>query len=708
MLILVGLSVVTASLLTANAAAAIQDLSPANVEAATTAASGHSSIADPLPLTADNAERFLDDFFADEAIAPLLQGAVVSIVKDGRVLLERGYGFADKAHTTLVSPDTTLFRVASLSKTFTAIAIMQLAEKQMLDLHTDISRYLPGLALDNPFDEAVTIAHLLTHTSGFAVRDPLTSELHHDFTSVTSIEDYVKANLPAVIRKPGQAYMYDNFAYALLGLIVEKTSSLPFEQYMERYIFLPLGMTQTRFTLDDSALAALADSYTDDGSLIEPYTLTPTIMPQGGLLTTASDMSRFMLAFLNEGRLSKQRILSPDSIAAMSLYRDYTHPNLPNTTYGFEAGYQLPAAGSSNRVLAKTGDLVGFSSYLWLIPDADTGVFISYTNNSSLRQQLYTDFLRTFYPALTKPVIDLRKHSTTGDLSVYNGLYGDLRLPGLVHSVQAEGRYRLNLSNALSGSQTLQLAGKDLFVDETGRLVAFVRDEDKQVRYLRDALANPLGYAQRYPDARGFSDVASDLAQAQAIYALQSFGLYDNDVPGTRFYPEQAETRAAFVHNLLHVLHLPIIEAPDLFADLKGHALAESVQAAAHYGLIVGNASGWFEPDRAITRQEAAAILHRFCSTQRATDAFGNIAIVDPLDAWALPGAQMIIALGLSEATYANDRAGYVYRGKQPLLRAEAALLYYRLLTERLLDRLPLRENDRLQQPGAKLEAIRE
>src|SRR5690606_38652584 len=106
-----------------------------------------------------------------------------------------------------VDPKSTVFRVASISKTFTAVAIMQLAEEGKLHVNDDIRKHLPDVEFHNPFQQPVTIAHLLTHQSGFEVRDPQNHDLHTDFERYVSIEDYVHKHMPSVVREPGTAYL---------------------------------------------------------------------------------------------------------------------------------------------------------------------------------------------------------------------------------------------------------------------------------------------------------------------------------------------------------------------------------------------------------------------------------------------------------------------------------------------------------------------
>lgn len=156
------------------------------------------------------------------------------------------------------------------------------------------------------------------------------------------MEDYAQQHTPPVVREPGSAYMYDNFSFLLLGMIVENVSGEPFESYMQQHIFKPLGMDNSSFMLDEKFQKQLAIGYDAAHKPLDLYTLSPTPMPQGGMLSTTEDIGKFMIAFLNDGVKDNERILKESTVKSMEQYRSAIHPLLPDTTYGFEAPFQLP------------------------------------------------------------------------------------------------------------------------------------------------------------------------------------------------------------------------------------------------------------------------------------------------------------------------------------------------------------------------------
>jgi CubicO group peptidase (beta-lactamase class C family) len=636
------------------------------------------------PLTPESAEAFLDAFFASEQAKLQYIGAAVVIVKDGQVVAQKGYGYADAQRQEAVDPAGTVFRLASVSKTFTAVAIMQLAEQGKIDLEADIREYLPDLEYDNPFDVPVTVADLLTHRSGFEVRDPQNEDLHADFDLYVPIEDFVRERMPPVVRKPGTAYMYDNFAYLLLGLIVQNVSGLPYEQYMQEYVFEPLGMTASGFEMKGRFLERLATGYDQANQPIAPYAFVPTIMPHGGMLSTAEDMGKFMLAFLNGGLApGGARILSEASVAEMGVYRNALHPVLPETTYGFETPFQLPLAGSSDAVLTKLGDLPGSSVMLFVIPEEKTGVFLVANKSGTLRDLFYAQFMMTFFPAYTMPAeLPAFGPSPSEELAKLEGVYIDLRAKSLVYRVEANEDGTLTLADAIVGPRILRQVDDGLFVDNlTQRFTAFGTEDGSGTVYMNEPYLNPLGYARKGDAPAGYADVDADGAYAPYILALQSLGHFPNE-PGLRFEPGRPVTRAELVYGLLRISGLEGSKAETYaFADVAGHPLAPYVQAAYEMGMVAGDGRGSFAPDRPATRQEAAVMIWNVYRRMFPGELFADIRLADGTAPWAEEAVRMMAGLGLHGPEVARTEDGAVeFRSAAQLTREEEAALMYQLL----------------------------
>lgn len=637
-------------------------------------------------LTSESAEAFLDTFFDSAEAKAQYVGASVVVVKDGKVLAEKGYGYADQESKTPVDPKSTAFRVASVSKTFTAAAVMQLVEQGKVDLQADFQTYVKGLEFDNPFDKPVTVENLLTHTTGFEIRDPQQEDIHADFDKTVSMEDYAQQHMPPVVREPGSAYMYDNFSFLLLGMIVENVSGEPFETYMQQHIFKPLGMDNSSFVLNDKFKDQLATGYDAVHNPLDLYTLSPTPMPQGGMLSTAEDIGNFMIAFLNDGVKDNERILKESTVKSMEQYRSSIHPVLPDTTYGFEAAFQLPGAGSSPEIITKAGDLIGFSSYLFLIPEQNTGVFLTYNQSGALRNLFYPAFIQTFFPQYAEPVeIKDFTPQSTNDLQRYAGLYADLRLSTIVSSLKNGGTEpgKLSISDAFLGPRTLIQVDENLFKDElTGQFTAFKEQADGTI-YMKEPYLNPLGYEKKGEQPQGFRDVRPDSPYAEAIYGLQSLGHYDNDATEA-FQPKSAVTRAEFIENVLKMSGLkPSQTTPPSDSDWASHPAAGYIQLGYEAGMITGADSKQFKPNQVITRQEAMVMIWRSLQVQYPSELFQDVKLAGHADEWAVPAIQMMVKLGIHgpEVKVLEDGSVDVL-ARKPLIRQEEAAIMYQLFTQ--------------------------
>ncbi|AIQ47460.1 penicillin-binding protein [Paenibacillus sp. FSL R7-0273] len=663
--------------------AAVLTLTIINPAVQASALSSVSASGQAKQLTAENAEAFLQQFFNSEEVQAQLSGAVVSIVKDGKIVAKEGFGYADKSLETEADPVQTVFRMASVTKTFTAVAVMQLVEQGKVDLNADFQIYTGPMNFENPFNTPVTVEHLLTHTSGFLTSDSRLEMISYDFENKMTIEDYVHQHMPSVVREPGTSYMYDNFASLLLGLVVEKVSGERFEDYMNKHIFNPLNMNKSGFMLEGPLKKDLATAYNAAGDPLDLYTVQPTVMPHGGMLSTANDIGMFMNAFLNGGT-GNARILAESSVEAMQEYRSAIHPNIPDTTYGFEAPFQFPGAGSSPEILTKAGDLMGFSSYMFLMPEQKTGVFIAYNQTSGLRNMFYPAFIQTFFPQYATPAAFNPFEPQNGaDLEPFTGYYTDLRLKNFVSTVTVKEN-TLTINDAYLGMRELKQIDDNLFVDElTGYFTGFERDDTGKVTYLKEANLNPLAYEQKGLDTAGYLDVTKAHPYAEPIMMLQSLGYYPND-PSLSFKPDAGITRSEYVRLTLECSGLSGSKTVKMaFADIEGHPNAAYIQAAIELGMITGTADGKFQPDRVISRQEAAVIQWRLIRQLYPDELFQDVQLAGQTDEWALPAVRMAVALGWHGPDIKKEADGSVdFKSKEILSNKENAAILYSLLTK--------------------------
>ena len=323
------------------------------------------------PLDPADLEAFADAFFAVQMAERHIPGAVLIVVQDGKVLLSKGYGFANREKRIPMDPETTVVRIGSVSKLFVATAVMQLAEQGQLDLHADVNRYLTTFQLDDNYPEPVTLAHLLSHTAGF---DDFYPPPVFDPAGRQPLGDYLAEHMPPRISPVGEMINYSNHGYALAGYIVEQVSGMPFDEYVAGHILSPLRMHQSRYLLSLPLPEERAVGYVyQDGTYLSQAVDYDHDYPGGSMVSTAADMARFMLAHLGGGCYGDACILQPATVAEMHEQQFTHHPQLPGWTYGFEEEFH-----NGQRVIGHGGAIRGFGNSLAVVPEHKLGYFISF------------------------------------------------------------------------------------------------------------------------------------------------------------------------------------------------------------------------------------------------------------------------------------------------------------------------------------------
>ncbi len=349
-----------------------------------------------MDVTTANVADYLDATVPDLLEEHSIPGAAISVVSGGQTVFSRGYGVADVASGKPVDAATTQLRVGSITKLFTATAVMQQVEAGRLDLDTDVNRYLTGFQVPDTFDQPITLRHLLTHTAGF--EDTSVGTYARTADDVQPLGEFLAAHMPARIRPPGQVVGYSNYGAGLAGYIVSQVSGQSYEDDVREHVLDPLGMTHSSVASTFSAdLATSYDSTTDPVTPVERMYDQTT--PDGALNATADDMAQFMLAHLEGGSTARGTILSPETTALMHQQAFTATAGFDGMALGFIEGEQ-----NGHRVLWHDGGEEGFVSYLMLVPDADLGIFFSFNAYGGAETGALLDgFVERFLPEQTPP-----------------------------------------------------------------------------------------------------------------------------------------------------------------------------------------------------------------------------------------------------------------------------------------------------------------
>ena len=346
-------------------------------------------------MTADDVSSFLDGIMPQQLAVNDIAGVVISVVKDGKVLFAKGYGYSDVAKKVPVSADTTLFRPGSISKLFTWTAVMQLEEQGKLDLDRDVNDYL-DFKIPSTYPKPITLRNIMTHTPGF---EETVQELFvKDQKDLKPLGHYLKQHLPARIFPPGATPAYSNYATAMAGYIVQRVSGQDYFDYIDEHILKPLNMTHSTFRqpLPDTLKSMVSNGYEVASQPAKEFEFVEAA-PAGSSSVSALDMTHFMLAHLQDGKYEGAQILKPETVGLMHSRQFANLPTMNGMCLGF---YEETRNG--HRIIGHGGDTEYFHSDLHLIPDAQVGFFVSYNSagkgESSAREAVWHAFLDRYFP----------------------------------------------------------------------------------------------------------------------------------------------------------------------------------------------------------------------------------------------------------------------------------------------------------------------
>ena len=377
----------------------------------------------PNAMEAEELETFLDGLMPAQMNAFHVPGGAISIVQDGRLLFAKGYGYADVALRKPVVAESTIFRLASISKLFVWTAVMQLVEQEKLDLNSDINLYLTDFKIPATYSEPITLLDLMNHTPGFEERALGTSARH--LQDLLPLREFLASHMPARIFPPGEITAYSNYGTALAGYIVSQVSGMPFEDYVRKHVFDPLQMKHSTFEqpVPDDWGSNLAIGYTYREGAFRPQDQEwAQLAPAASLSATATDMANFMIAHLQKGRFEDTQILEESTAIDMQRQSFTNDPRVSGYAHGFSE-----ATINGRRLIGHTGDILYYHSGLFMLPEQDTGFFISFNGANGMVPVL--NILRAvmdrYYPA--EQPAPIAADSVANSATQYEGIYFSTR-----------------------------------------------------------------------------------------------------------------------------------------------------------------------------------------------------------------------------------------------------------------------------------------
>ena len=373
-----------------------------------------------------------------------IPGLSIAVVRGPDTIVARGWGWADLELRVPASAET-VYRIGSLTKQFTALAILQLAEQGRLSLDDTLQRFVPSFRTPG---RHITIRHLLTHTSGI----PNYTAIGQEWTRRMRL-DLPPDSLLALVRRrppdfaPGARFHYSNTNYFLLGLVIERVSGEPYARYIQEHIAAPLGLARTTYCDTRRILPGRAEGYTQDtsGTVHADFISMDLPYAAGALCSTVLDLITWQRALWSD------RLLQPGGYNTMSTPGQLTNGN--RTVYGFGLGI---GSLEGHRVVQHSGGINGFASALVTLPD-DTLIIAVLTNSEDANATRVAQRIARAALGLPEPVVrDLPL--TAAERAAYEGTYQlrdlQLRVFARGDSLLAQGAGQASFGLLAQGEHT--------------------------------------------------------------------------------------------------------------------------------------------------------------------------------------------------------------------------------------------------------------
>ena len=536
----------------------------------------------PLPVA--DLEAYVDGVVRDRMLRDHIAGVTIAVVQNGQVVLKKGYGVASLKDGRKVDPDKTLFRIGSISKTFTWIALMNEVDAGRMRLDTPINIYLPEkLQLkDQGKKTPVRLRDLMTQTAGFEDR-ALGQLFERDPRRERPLELYLRQERPNRVREPGLLPAYSNYGVGLAGAALANVTGQPFEKEVADQVILPAGLTHTTFRenrpwRDDlpppmaaNLAADLSDGFrwTPLGFQTEDPEFIGHIAPAGAASSTAGDMARYMTLLLNGGTIDGKTVFSPKTSA---LFRTPMYRPAEGAP-GWNAGFMdIPLPGGK-RGFGHAGATLWFHSNMVMVPELGLGVFVAVNTDTGadLPATLPATIIERFYAP--RPDIPAASPISHDEARAYEGRFLTTRrsyggLEGFIDrligeaSVRAAPDGRLTLTIDGQSSQWTATGQPDTFAPVSGPgLLVFQRDDGKVVRFF-----SPMGGAAferiGFPHQLGLLIAFAVLTALAAVATL--IGVATRDRREARQTPTQA--RASLMQTIQSILWLIALIGVGVFA----------------------------------------------------------------------------------------------------------------------------------------------
>jgi CubicO group peptidase (beta-lactamase class C family) len=331
-----------------------------------------------MNMTRNQLSEQLRNYITEEVSSRKITGLSVAVVDSAGVLLSDGFGYADRENT-IPADSNTIFPIASITKTFTGIAVMQLVEKGLIDLDEPIGAYIEELSLPNGEENTITTRMLLTHHSGIhgdILYNWYLPEVSEDPLVYEQIVELI--NEAGTIFPPGKMHSYCNAGYSLLGVLIHRVSGTPYVDYIRSEILAPLGMENALVFAGEDNDAVIARGY--DGKKTTKMPMKMGI-PAGGMALSSTDAAKYIKAIINTYQ-EKETLLQTETLRQMMTRQNGSVPLDEGFSMGLSWFLQHPL-NAYTKYASHRGELSPYHSMLVILPEIETGVYLGINTNEA-------------------------------------------------------------------------------------------------------------------------------------------------------------------------------------------------------------------------------------------------------------------------------------------------------------------------------------
>jgi serine beta-lactamase-like protein LACTB len=435
----------------------------------------------------------LQKLIEEETADKKLPAVSIALIDDQRVVWARGFGFQDRDRKIPATADT-VYRVGSVSKLFTDVALMQLVEKGQLDLDAPVAKYLPDFKpKTKPEHKPITLRMLTAHRSGL-IREPPFGN-YFDPTEPTLKKTVASLNGIDLVYAPGEREKYSNAAIGVVGYTLQKTQNERFEKYVRRMVLEPLGMASSSFEPTPAVRKNLADAvmWTYHGREFSAPTFELGMAPAGCMYSTVLDLAKFASCLFAGGKVGRTQLLKPATIEEM--FRPQF--GKPDAKSGFGIGFHLGDLDGHKRV-GHGGAVYGFATQMELLPSEKVGVVVVCSRDvaNAVMTRIADDALRLMLAAKAGkplPKVERSEPLSAEEARALAGRYRSGERWGDINESFGKAYYTPDRGGARI---QLRKSGSDLITDDTLSFgLKFTRDGDKIVRgkltYTKEEPAGP-------------------------------------------------------------------------------------------------------------------------------------------------------------------------------------------------------------------------